>query len=276
MSSEVLIETSVLQNFLSNGGWSPGANENLDLRERLKYDFVQNLIDEYKAEETNCSRIAQLGLIVLTTSVAEWGVQSSQQLPADPAGADWSGPRPGRGKHLMSYTIGGVGIAHADTSYLGAFMKFVLEQFPDIGSSTERAAFRDIANDLADGGATYDSLRNAGGEPWHLFTQLILSALRKERAQQWLIEQWLLRYWLPSYDAVLKVGGAVKEAFVNARIRNSSAALATCALKHARTGADAITLELEAYANREICAHANPDYRARRWGYMWRPVVLFT
>jgi hypothetical protein len=269
------VEQSVLDAFLSLGGWSDTADEELGLGEQLPRSFVSQLVAEYKADPHNRAKTVNLGLLVLATAVAEWGVKPPSELPTDPQNDNWEGPNKSRGKHLMSYTVGGIGIAHADVGYLSHFVSYLATKQTKIFSPAEVELLNDLAVKLSQH-TTYDDLRNAGGPNWEAFKNCMRTALRVRDAQAWLIGYFLGQHWLPSYDAVVTANvGTVEEAFINARIRNSGSALAACAFDHARKhpAGDAIAAELDAYIDPKICVHANPRHNDRV-GYMMRPVII--
>jgi hypothetical protein len=270
------VQPAVLDAFLSAGGWSDNAVENLALGERLPTSFVRNLVTNYKAAPADRVNVINLGLLVLGAAVAEWGVEPDAGLPPDPQEDGWEGPDSHRGKHLMSYSIGGVGVAHADVGYLSKFLAYLTSAQATRFSDSENKLIKSLVPKLAHG-MTYDDLRNAGGSDWETFTHCILSALRLRDAQAWLIGYFLENYWLESYDAIMASKlGTVEEALINARIRNSGPGLADCALKHARSPgiADSLQAQLDAYGDPKICKGAKTRHQDRA-GYMKRAVVLY-
>lgn len=109
-------------------------------------------------------------------------------------------------------------------------------------------------------------------DDWQIFRHWMRAALRQEDIQRYIIERWLNKIWLPSYREVIKSGGTVEEAMVNARIRNSSPVTARCAIKQAKGSANRITSQLEAYTSK--ACKGNPNH-SRRFGSMKRPVELY-
>jgi hypothetical protein len=280
MASAVSLPADVLEEFLRSGSWSATGDEDLSLREQLSLDLARRLVGNYRANPNDEDAVAQLGLLVLGLGAAHWGVTPSNGLPSDPADENWRGPTRGRGKHLMSYSIGGIGIAHLDSSFLADFTDFVLATHGDIGGVSEQHRLREIAQRLEGGRTTYDGLRNRrnipgeGQETWRIFVRWMKAALGRRDCQQWILEEWLRRYWLPSVQRVSSSNGSIQEAFVNARIRNSGSSLANCAIERARGSSNRIERQLEAYANSTLCPGAKERHR-RRFGYMQRPVILF-
>src|SRR4029077_16041213 len=83
------------------------------------------------------SALAGMGILVLALSVAEWGEDWSGSGPPDPAHLNWEGPPDIReGKHLMSYALGGIGVAHLDVGhavrFFNAFVELVPAARPDL------------------------------------------------------------------------------------------------------------------------------------------------
>nr|GFD60997.1 hypothetical protein [Tanacetum cinerariifolium] len=72
--------------------------------ETLKTDFVKSVILDYRDKPQERSAQSGLGLLALTLSVAQWGIDDPEGLPQDPAQNDWK-PQTSHntGKHLMSY-----------------------------------------------------------------------------------------------------------------------------------------------------------------------------
>ena len=217
-----------------------------------------------------------MGLLALTTGAGKWGVVSATPLPEDPANDHWLGPRAskghgdvGAGKHLMSHTVGGVGLPHADRGYLADFIAYILSKHPDIGGSAEKSQMSAIATKLRTGG-TFDQVRSG-----QVFLPWIKLSLQQRDGQKWLLEQWLNRYWCPSLKNVTGAHGTIEEALINARIRNSSPELAQCAIKRASGAKDRVQAELDAYASPDHCPGAKERFKTDRWGWMKRSVTLY-
>jgi hypothetical protein len=252
---------------LTAGNWSFRAEEDLTLREQLPIELVLKLVrgSEY-----------ELGLLALTTGAGKWGVVSAAPLPGDPANDHWLGPRAskgngdvGAGKHLMSHTVGGVGIPHADRAYLADFITYILSNHPDIGGSAEKSQMSAIATKLRTGG-TFDQVRSG-----QVFLRWIKLSLQQRDGQKWLLEQWLNRCWRPSLEEVTSASGPIEEALINARVRNSSPALAQCAIKRALGAKDRVQAELDAYAWSDHCPGAKERFKTDRRGWMKRSVTLY-
>ena len=300
-----LVDRQLYRDLLAAGGWSSDADETTH-DERLPLPLAKRLVESYR-RQTNASTAAALGLLVLTTSVAEWGVTPSGGLPADPvAMGGWRGPRLRGGKHVMSYSKGGVGIPHADSAFLRRLISKIHAETPNLapdgarffrlqGTNFDRlyangghchrpltvleidlvgAPFGHPSNPHAGSKYCGDYFNGATDEKdWQVFRHWIRAALRADDIQFWILDEWLRNYWLPSYKAVLATeGGSVEEAMINARIRNSSSATALCALRHASGATDRIEAQLEAYTIKKCGGKA--DHR-RRFGEMMRPVVLY-
>lgn len=261
------IPDEILDAILDAGKWSGTAVENLKLREQLPMELVEKLVRGEKYE---------LGLLALTTGAGKWGVVSAKPLPEDPANDSWRGPRAssrpgdgGAGKHLMSHTVGGVGLPHADRGYLADFIGYILSSYPNIGGSAERSQMKGIETKLRDGG-TFDQVRSG-----QVFLEWIQLGLQQRDGQRWLLEEWLKRYWLPSLSEVTSAKGTIEEALINSRIRNSSIELAECAVRHALGATDRVQAELDAYASPNLCHGAKQRFKNDRWGWMKRSAILY-
>jgi hypothetical protein len=261
------ISDEILDSILVAGSWSTNAVEDLKLREQLPMELVLKLVRGSKYE---------LGLLALTTGAGKWGVVAASPLPEDPANDRWLGPRAsaghgdvGAGKHLMSYSVGGVGLPHADRAYLADFIAYILSNHPNIGGGAERSQMKAIETKLRTGG-TFDQVRSG-----QVFLEWIKLSLQQRDGQRWLLEEWLNRYWLPSLSEVTSVNGTVEEALINARIRNSSPDLARCAIKQASGAKDRVQAELVAYASPNLCHGAKERFKTDRWGWMKRSAALY-
>ncbi|MGE4048829.1 MAG: hypothetical protein AB7F35_28515 [Acetobacteraceae bacterium] len=249
-------------------------------------------------------------MLVLTLSVAEWGIAWANAAPSDPAAADWKGPASiHEGKHLMSYALGGIGLPHLDVSGAERFLKEFTTQVPAATSDlnafttpkgsfhydTVRAAggvcaadpssavmmtdldgipFRHAASTW--GGATYCGRFNAGkqldAEAWRRLRHWCRVALRRRDMQEWIIRDWLDDVWSKARAEVMRrPHGSMREALVVARMWNSSKGAALEALSEA---------EGESGPDRRIAAAIQrygkgSETRRRRAGVMQRPVTVF-
>jgi hypothetical protein len=304
-AQEPLLNADTFQRFLADGKWTTTAEENVH-GERLSADFVRAIVEDYRRRPEDPRAIAALGLVVLGTAVAEWGVQPGDGLPSDPDSSQWRGPALAHGKHVMSYAKGGIGIVHADSGLLSRLFVYLQKNHAGLGPdptaffklrgtnfdvlyangghcqrpSTE--TMNDL-NGLPFGHARYGYAGDAycrrfhtkatNEEDWRVFRHWIRAALRIEDVQRWLVEQWIASFWMESYRKVMAAsGGTVEEAMVNARIRNSSTVTAECAIAHARPAADKIKAQLEAYTL-STC-RGSPSHK-RRFGQMQRPIALY-
>jgi hypothetical protein len=240
------------------GRWSGDTTDDDVFNERLQPDFIKRLVDNYRSAETKYRlpgdveeavkdpAIVSLGLLSLTVAVAEWGVSPYDGLPDDPlqnarhpTRPPWGGTtRIGDGKHLASYTIGGIGISHLDDGPLERLFDYLNEKHPDLADNP--AAFFRLR------GRLYDDIRNAGGSIWHIFSTWMREALRKRDVQLFILEDWLERNWIPSYMQVIRAGGNAEEALVNARLWNSSRQKARCTLRAAQGARDRAMAEINA------------------------------
>lgn len=301
-----LLDGETLDAFLSQGGWRPDADDTPGATQ-LKADFVKKLVDAYVSNPADPKAVSALGLLTLSQSVAEWGVEPANGLPADPAGKGWRGVGGGDGKRLMSYSKGGIGVAHADSGLLADFYRHL--------QATKGNAIPEAARFYALRGVNFDVLYANGGHcrkpstvitsdldgkpfgykeygyagdgycktynnektnetDWRIFRHDMRLVLREKETQAWLIDSWLSRYWWPSYQKVAAESeGTITDVLVNARIRNSSPATADCALARARDSADRVEAQLGAYAS-STCK-GNPRHK-ERWPYMKRAVTLET
>jgi hypothetical protein len=293
-------------NLINAGGWSTTADDNVS-NERLPNALINNTIKRYKDHPNSLQNIADIGLLVLTLSVAEWGVDNAKELPTDPAGKEWKGPAPSAdGKHLMSYSKGGVGIAHLDAEFLVDLFKYIKINYPDLAPDKEKFfALQGIRFDrlYANGGhckkpltvimtdldnkpfehmkhgyagTKYCSLyhdNKTDEQDWRIFRHWIRAALRKQDIQKWIVLNWTKKYWLPSYYAIVDTGaGSIEDVMINARIRNSSSKTAECAFKAAKNSKNRIATQLD-YYKRPECG-GNPRH-GERAGFMKRPITLF-
>lgn len=301
------LSDAVLDGFLASGGWSEQA-EDVISGEKLDPMFAKALVENYENDMSNIDAVKPLGLLVLAGAVAGWGIDWEAGEARDPANKSWSGPSSvNSGKHLMSYAKGGVGIPHADSGFLQDLIDYLKDNHPNLASEGDRFfQLKGINFDVlyANGGHcnkpvtviytdldgnqfghnrfgyagdrycnTYKPRASTDEKDWQIFRHWIREALRKRDVQKWIIERWLAKYWLPSYEkVVVDNGGKITEAFINARIRNSSPVTANCAIKHAKNVADPIGAQLEAYTQKKC---RGKESHSRRFGVMKRPVVIF-
>jgi hypothetical protein len=259
----IRLPDDVLQAFLDSGKWSPDAPSKTG-EERLNKALATRLIIEYRAAPTDPQKIGQLGLLVLATSVAEWGVSPDPGIPdpASPPRRLWAGVPWNLGKHLMSYEVGGVGIIHADVEILAEFIRML--------SNTDLSSDPGKQHILGLAGQKYAVMKDD-----RVFVFWMNTGLHDRNAQRWLIEYFINNQWIQSYDAVRKARGKMdnqelKEVFVNARIRNTAAGLANCIIGKSQSDED----ELALYAALRAGCNGNPNEK-RRLGEMRRPRVLF-
>ena len=152
------LDDTLLAGVLEAGGWSATADDDGG-HERLPEGFVATIVREHATQPNAPSEktLVGLGIMVLTLSVAEWGVAWETAPPPDPAAQKWQGPDSIRqGKHLMSYALGGIGLPHLDVGGAVRFFDAVAERVP--------AAKRDLDQLKAmPNGFRYDVVRAKGG-----------------------------------------------------------------------------------------------------------------
>jgi hypothetical protein len=307
-AAPVTLPQTLVEQILERGGWSPAADDNVS-GETLKADFVKALMLDYRQHPEDRTAQLGLGLLALTLGVAQWGIDDPTGLPPDPANSDWSAQTSANsGKHLMSYGVGGVGIAHMDQGDLIAFMDYVLQS--GLVPAEHRAAFARLTDPAlypnAQGGVYgqlrasgvcaplainvdlegvafkhFDNSHNVGycnkyknpaltSLDWQTFRTWIRAALRTKEGQYWLFGSWLSKYWDKSLAVVPPGEGAAEELLINARIRNSLPACADRAVQAPAEDAEGrVRRELEEY---EKCA---PSAYERRRDLMLRSVVLY-
>jgi hypothetical protein len=213
------------------------------------------------------------GILVLTLSVAEWGVDwGSAAAPPDPAGSSWQGPRDiTQGKHLMSYALGGIGLPHLDVASAARFFAAFVQRVPAAQQDLQRigalsatfhydairarggtcAAVPSQAILMQDldgqpfqhafpifGGNKYCSRFNPNGQldarAWQTLRHWSRVALRRQDMQAWILKSWLNEVWVPAHNEVLgRPHGTIQEALVVARMWNSSKGDALAALQAA-------------------------------------------
>lgn len=167
-SAQAGISPALVDDFLRQGQWSEIADDDAT-PEVLSQDLLRRLVKEYRDHPNEQSGQSALGLFALALAVAEWGVRDPNGLPPDPVDKEsakikknWaSDSGPGSGKHLMSYSVGGIGISHADG---GEFVEFVrrISQIPEL---TEQQRVQLLAaidkSRYKEGKVTFDQLRAA-------------------------------------------------------------------------------------------------------------------
>jgi len=300
---------TVFTALLKQGRWDGNADDKIT-GECLTVELVRDIVARYQAQPTDRGALQELGLVTLAMGVAQWGIENPTGLPADPAHNAWkSVTGPNSGKHLMSYSIGGVGISHADVGDLDKFIEAVASDTSIVPAEHAPGLLRlrDKTLYKKDSG-TYDQIRGAGvcpaksidvdlnGKPfehftkvgvdanycatyrndalkatdWQVFRTWMRAALRTRPKQEWLANRWMEHYWEPSLKMVPPGPGYIDEVMVNVRVRNSSPAVANEALKrHATTVSERVRRELKEYELRK------PSAFRRRCGLMLRPVVLY-
>ncbi len=300
--------------FLKQGKWSSTADDNIS-GEVLDADFIKSLVEAYQANPKDPTAIANLSLVPLSLAVAEWGVSPATDLPPDPVKKKNWGPvaSTGDGKHLMSYALGGIGVMHQDSGGLAKLMAYIEANHPDVVPADHKNAFfklkgvnfdrlyaagghctkpaGEIRTDLA-GAEFQHSLHGYAGDgycatynkpefkltpkDWQVFRHGMREALRHDDVQFRIIRDFANNEWASAYRMVVVNGGHdVREAFVLARIWNSSPVLAKCAFDKAQGAAGTaarIQKELDAYA--EGCTGSKIRMK-ERWPYMQRPVVAY-
>lgn len=303
------VSGTALQTLLKAGAWTEQADDEIH-GERLPAAEASALGTSAGSASRTASEMGDLGVLVLALSVAEWGVEGPPPV-SDPAKKGWSGPNMLGGKHLMSYTAGGIGIPHLD-------VEVALPFFDQLGRLLPAAAPE--AAELRHAGANhgvfhFDVVRAQGGicsqrlpkptlmtdldgerfsevgehyagqrycsrfagdarldpKAWQRLRHWSRVGLRRRDMQAWVVQDWVTKQWLQAYNTVLDLPhGSLAEAFIIARIRNSSPALARAALSAAAGETDPsrrIGAELRRYAD------ASETNRCRA-GVMQRPAAL--
>ncbi|PNG50448.1 hypothetical protein WDL1P1_00504 (plasmid) [Variovorax sp. WDL1] len=301
--------------FLAQGKWSTTADDNIS-GELLQADFIKTLVEAYETNPTDATAIANLSLIPLALAVAEWGVSPTTGLPKDPARRNWEAVEStGDGKHLMSYSKGGIGVMHQDSGGLEKLMGYLEKNHPDVVPAANKNEFfklkgvnfdrlyasgghctsplTEVKTDLAGAAFQHDEHPRFAGKKycrdyfrstlspkdWQVFRHGMREALRREDVQFRIMRDFANNEWASAYRLVVTDGKHdVREAFILARIWNSSPRGARCAFGHAKgaTGTAArIQKELEAYADDEICPKDGKERMVERWPYMRRAVLAY-
>ena len=191
-----------------------------DHNEQLPYDLVKEIVLS-----------GDVGLLVLWLVIAQWGVSGVPSDLIDPMGQDWKGPSLGKGKRPFDYERGGFGIAHFD----GERLKELYEKFgypeitdTDFGKLTGANKTRDARRLFLKNGKAVlfdaigkDAALKAIWDNWakHL---LVTDSAKQAEVVKWCVWRWIEQYWTPS----LKGNDTIEKQIMNARIRNSSPALA--------------------------------------------------
>ncbi|MEK7995317.1 MAG: hypothetical protein AAB403_16060 [Planctomycetota bacterium] len=258
MAISALLDSALITSLLDAGGWSATADDTVK-PELLPESVVCDIVRKYEANPTDPSAQAGAGMLTLTLGIGRWGILwTSLNPPHDPDGRQWKGSGAvGSGKHLMSYTIGGIGLPHLDT---GSAIEF----FTKLGKRVP-AAKADL--DRIVPGFVYDSIRNEGGKRWDMLTTRTLEGLRRRDMQEWIFDYWLRNYWQPAYTAVMsEEHGSIQEAFVVARIWNTSRGAGEAALAKA-SGMKSSEARIKA----EFKKYNRPE----REGTMRRPIEAY-
>ncbi|MGO9113774.1 MAG: hypothetical protein ACLP9L_31480, partial [Thermoguttaceae bacterium] len=305
------IDPALLTAVLQAGGWSETADDNGG-HERLSSTTVGEMVRGYASRTGAPTQgdIAALGVLVLSLSVAEWGVVWSGDAPQDPARQNWQGPADiTQGKHLLSYALGGIGLPHLDSEKAVEFFNALEEKIPEAAAdlraiSKNPPGFRydavrakggvcasdpTVAVIMTDlngvpfrhsaatfGGRKYCQRFNPSGqidaESWRRLRHWCRIGLRQRDMQEWILKHWINKTWIPSYNEVMRhPHGTIREALVVARMWNSSSGDAYRALNAASSESD---------PNRRIAIELR-SYGLRsatnesRAGVMQRPVVVY-
>jgi hypothetical protein len=302
------LDDTLLTGVLNAGGWSDAADDNGAL-EHLPASFAGDIVREHasRRDAPSPKALAGLGILALTLSVAEWGVAWEGAPPTDPAERKWQGPTSiQHGKHLMSYALGGIGLPHLDVGGAEQFFKALRDRVPQAKQDVQQftSGFRyDVVR--AKGGVCAPNPHTAvsmvdlngeefkHGEPtfggphycdqfnrarfedfaaWRKLRHWCRVGLRRRDMQAWIIRDWINSFWVPAYNEVMRhPHGTVSEAFVLARIWNTSHGSALNALSKAGVEANPekrIAAELSAYA-------AESPTHKQRVGVMQRPGAVY-
>lgn len=186
----------------------------------------------YESAPIHVLRELDRGDQTLLIGVAGWGVNWGEESPPpDPAGLDWKGSRPRRGKRFkdgpgpkLGTGYGGLGICHADSSFLR-------QVYLDWGSPN-------IPQSVLDS-RSYDQIRKS--KHWHAWQEWGATLVQSHIFHTYLVNEWKRKYWGPA----LEVYGETVEASLNARISNSSSSLGR-ALRREKAGiAEQVTRYVE-------------------------------
>jgi hypothetical protein len=258
MTTPGQLDSALVTSLLDAGGWSTTADDTVK-PELLPESVVCGIVRKYAANPADLSAQAGAGMLALTLAAGRWGISwTSKNPPKDPDGRQWKGSGAvGSGKHLMSYTIGGIGLPHLDKESAEAF-------FTELGTRVP-AAMPDLDGLMP--GFVYDNVRNEGGKRWDILKSRTLEGLRRRDMQEWILDYWLQHYWQPAYAAVMSdKHGSVQEAFVVARIWNTAPGDGQAALSAAHGIAD---------SRARIDAEFKKYKRPSREGTMRRPIAAY-
>ena len=253
------LPTDILDEFLRTGKWSSTADDNI-FGELFSSSFLKDICARWKANPNDEANIAAIGLFPLGLAVAGWGISDPAGLPDDPDNRNWGGAKStATGKHLMSYAKGGIGIPHADSSFLEKIIEYLkknhrklapkFDQFYALKGTNFDKLYANgghctsptstIMKDLdgnpfghkkwGNAGANYCATYNTKATTkadWQVFRHWLRAALRQRDVQNYIISYWIDRYWIPSYEKTLAAGGTIPEAIINCRIRNSGSSKA--------------------------------------------------
>jgi hypothetical protein len=285
------LDDTLLAGVLQAGGWSETAEDDGGherLPEGFVATIVREHATQRNAPSEKS--LVGLGIMVLALSVAEWGVAWETVPPPDPAAQRWQGPASIRvGKHLMSYALGGIGLPHLDVGGAVRFFDAVAARVPAAKRDLDQlkampngfrydvvrakggvcAPHPEAAVPMTDldgvpfkhgaatfGGTKYCNRFNPAHatdiESWRKLRHWCRVALRRRDMQEWIIKDWINGVWVKAYNEVIsRPHGTFREAFVVARIWNTSPGDALEALRAAQGEADPrkrIAAELAEYA----------------------------
>lgn len=179
------------------------------------YDHQHEIIPNRMFER--CALAGEWGLVALHVAVAKWGSDFGEKIgDPDPAGRNWTGLGAKRGKHYLdgslAYPYGGLGICHQD----GSNLKLIYELFgaPPLPAEWIGRPSKYHFNRI---------LRSEYRDVWLTWSTNLLASWN---FHFWQVSWWLDHVWSESYRRCIQNGFALKEAIMNARIRNSSTRLA--------------------------------------------------
>lgn len=201
-----MVQQNLVAEFLRTGAESSPPHA----RERITIDLATQCI-----RASTSPGYEEAGLLALFIGVANWGVRAAEAGPAekilgaDPAGRGWAGTSAGHGKHLTDCALGGLSIAHLDSS--------ALQKVYDVWG---RPA---LSKDVLD--MTYDRIRNLGGATWSIWLRWAQKLVVRTDFQSWVVEYWLKKYWARSIEQC-GPGADLLTVCINARIRNSVSGVA--------------------------------------------------
>jgi hypothetical protein len=216
------LSSALADQVLTFGEWTPNAFDDDTVHEQVSWEFIQQAV---------ASGQNDVGVLTLLLAIGRWGISNPPQGLCDPEGINWAG-RPGiSGKQLMDYNRGGLGIAHYDTSKL--FKIYDDYGFPNNVPTSWRSLLFDQMRDkgLGNNGENPQARVALGNgttitqeQAWANWKTWARDLLRRREVQIDLLNRWIDDYW---QDALRNTGGDTTVALVNARIANSSPALAS-------------------------------------------------